>query len=77
MTSYTEDLRTLFEIRNVMAGRLEMNYFLLLHGHPPIIIHEEDHKEYYAALGVWDVRQELEPLIRYLREQTARTWENR
>lgn len=60
---------------NGRTGRLVMNYFLLLHGHPPIIIHEEDRKGYYTALEAWDVRQELEPLIRYLREQTARTWE--
>ena len=60
---------------NGRAGRLVMNYFLLLHGHPPIIIHEEDRKGYYAALEVWDERQELEPLISYLREQTVKTWE--
>ena len=52
-----------------------MNYFLLLHDHPPIIIHEEDRKDYYAALEAWDGQQELKPLINYLREQTAKTWE--
>lgn len=52
-----------------------MNYLLILHGHPPIIIHEEDRKGYYGALEAWDERQELEPLIGFLREQTAKTWE--
>ena len=52
-----------------------MNYLLLINNHPPIIIHEEDHKGYYAALEAWDEHQELEPLIRYLEEQPAKTWE--
>lgn len=60
---------------NGRTGRLAMNYLLILHGHPPIIIHEEDRKDYYAALEAWDDRQELEPLICYLQEQTAKTWE--
>ena len=51
-----------------------MNYFLILHNHPPITVHEEDRKEYYAALEAWDDRQELEPLVDYLREQTVKTW---
>ena len=60
---------------NGRVGRLTMNYLLLIHGHPPIIIHEEDRKDYYAALEAWDERQELEPLISFLKTQTAKTWE--
>ena len=60
---------------NGRTGRLSMNYLLILNGHPPIIIHEEDRKSYYSALETWDERQELEPLIQFLREQTAKTWE--
>ena len=60
---------------NGRTGRLTMNYFLLMHGHPPIIIHEEDRKIYYSALEVWDDRQELMPLICFLKEQAAKTWE--
>lgn len=52
-----------------------MNYLLLLNNHPPIIIHEEDRKEYCDALEAWDERQELDPLVRYLEDQTAKTWE--
>ena len=52
-----------------------MNYLLVLHGHPPVIIHEEDWKEYYAALEVWDIRQELVPLQEFLYWQTEKTWE--
>ncbi len=59
---------------NGRTGRLMMNYFLVLHGHPPIIIHEEDRKIYYTALEAWDTDQQLEPLIDFLKEQTAKTW---
>ena len=51
-----------------------MNYLLVLHGHPPIIIHEEDRRGYYEALEAWDTRQELEPLLTFLRAQTEKTW---
>ena len=60
---------------NGRVGRLAMNYLLVLHGHPPIIIHEEDRKEYYAALEAWDARQELAPLREFLIGQTEKTWE--
>ncbi len=60
---------------NGRTGRLLMNYLLLLHDHPPVIIHEEDRKGYYAALEAWDERQELDPLVSFLREQTVKTWQ--
>ena len=60
---------------NGRTGRLSMNYFLVCHDHPPIIIHEEDRKGYYDALEAWDTRQELEPLCIFLREQTEKTWQ--
>ena len=30
---------------------------------------------YYTALETWDARQELEPLVNFLKTQTAKTWE--
>lgn len=59
---------------NGRAGRLLMNYLLLLWDHPPVIIHEEDRKGYYAALEQFDEHQELAPLTDFLREQTVKTW---
>ena len=52
-----------------------MNYFLVLHNHPPITIHQEDKKEYYKALEAWDIKQDLEPLRAFLQTQTVKTWE--
>lgn len=59
---------------NGRTGRLVMNYILLLYDHPPIVIHEEDRKAYYSALEAWDERQDLEPMLSFLREQTGKTW---
>ena len=52
-----------------------MNYFLLLHDHPPIVIHEEDRAAYYEALEAWDTEQKLDPMISFLRTQTVKTWQ--
>ena len=59
---------------NGRTGRLVMNYILLLHDHPPIVIHEEDRKAHYSALEAWDEGQDLEPMLSFLREQTGKTW---
>lgn len=60
---------------NGRTGRIVMNYILLLNNHPPVIVHEEDRKAYYTALEAWDERQELDPLIAFLKDQTAKTWQ--
>ena len=60
---------------NGRTGRLLMNYLLVLHNHPPIVIHEEDRRTYFEALESWDSVQDLEPLIAFLKEQTAKTWQ--
>lgn len=59
---------------NGRVGRLALNYFFVRKNHPPIIIHEEDRNEYFAALESWDVAQELEPMKIFLIEQTIKTW---
>ena len=59
---------------NGRTGRMAMNYILVTHNHPPIIIHEEDRKAYYAALESWDVKQELGPMLEFLKDQAEKTW---
>lgn len=51
-----------------------MNYFLVMHGHPPITIHEEDRQSYYEALEAWDTAQDLDALRSFLISQTVKTW---
>ena len=60
---------------NGRTGRIIMNYILLLNNHPPVIVFEEDRKAYYTALEAWDEKQELDPLIAFLKDQTAKTWQ--
>lgn len=60
---------------NGRTGRLAMNYFLVLHNHPPVIIHEENRRAYYEALEAWDSFQEIEPLRVFLRCEAEKTWE--
>lgn len=60
---------------NGRTGRLLMNYLLIAHNHPLIIVHEEDRKEYYSALEEWDTKQKLDKLIKFLKKQTVKTWE--
>ena len=59
---------------NGRTGRLLMNYFLVTHDHPPVVIHEEDRRTYFDALEAWDREQSLTPLTAFLQEQTVKTW---
>jgi len=45
---------------NDRTGRTVMNYCLILHDHPPIVIHDEDRREYYEALEAFHTRQDLD-----------------
>ena len=62
---------------NGRTGRLAMNYFLVCHNHPPIVIHEEERAEYYSALEAWDAAQDLKPMRDFLTAQTVKTWGGR
>ena len=59
---------------NGRVGRLAANYFLMLHNHPPLIIHEEDRRDYYAALEAWDTKQELSLIKAFFKAQIEKTW---
>lgn len=59
---------------NGRAGRTLLNYFLMLHDHPPLIVYEEDKQKYYAALLRFDEEEELDSLYEFMREQCEKTW---
>lgn len=59
---------------NGRTGRLAMNYFLLLHNHPPIVIYEDDKKLYYQTSEAYDVQESLELLKLFLKMELERTW---
>ena len=60
---------------NGRTGRLLMNYLLVMHDHPPVVIHEEDRRIYFEALEAWDTAQELAPMVTFLQQQTVKTWQ--
>lgn len=60
---------------NGRVGRTLMNYYLMTHGHPPIVIYDEDKVLYYESLEKYDMEETLDPLCRFLQYETERTWQ--
>ena len=60
---------------NGRVGRTLLNYFLMIHNHPPLIIHDEEKTDYYNALAAYDNSEDIEPMTNYLKQQAERTWE--
>lgn len=60
---------------NGRVGRTLMNYYLMTHGEPPLIVYDEDKKRYYAALEAYDSDEEIQPMTDFLRDQTVKTWQ--
>lgn len=60
---------------NGRVGRTLLNYYLLTHGEPPVIIYNEDKRKYYEALELNDTKEEISPLYDFLKEQTIKTWQ--
>ncbi len=60
---------------NGRTGRLLLNYFLITHNHPPLVIYQEDRtRRYFDALEAWDTQEELNPLIDFLTQEVEKTW---
>ena len=60
---------------NGRVGRALLNYFLMIHEHPPIIIYDEEKAAYYDALSCYDMTEDLAPMTAFLGRQAERTWE--
>ena len=60
---------------NGRVGRTLMNYYLMTHDHPPLVIYEEDKRMYYECLEKYDEAEELNPLYEFLKYETEKTWE--
>lgn len=65
-----------FSDGNGRVGRWLMNYWLLCHGYPPIIIYEEDKGRYYDILEEYDVSQDPTKMFNFLKEQSIKTWQS-
>ena len=60
---------------NGRAGRTLMNYYLMTHNHPPLIVYDQDKQMYYECLQKYDEAEELNPLYEFLKYETEKTWE--
>jgi Fic family protein len=60
---------------NGRVGRTSLNYQLMTHNHPPLIIFNEDKSGYYSALEAYDQSEALEPIYKFFQHEIERTWE--
>ena len=60
---------------NGRVGRTCLNYFLMIHDHPPLIIYNEDKRMYYECLQKYDDDEEIFPLYEFLKYETEKTWD--
>ncbi len=63
-----------FSDGNGRIGRTLMNYYLMIHNHPPLIVYDEDKRIYYECLQKYDEAEELNPLYEFLKYETEKTW---
>lgn len=59
---------------NGRTGRLLMNYYLMIHKCPPIIIYNEDKVAYYEALEEFCETEDLDRLTEFFIYQALKTW---
>lgn len=52
---------------NGYAGRALMNYYLIRHNYPPIVIFNEDKETYYLALKVFNKTGKLDDFLSFCR----------
>lgn len=64
-----------FAVGNGRVGRTLLNYYLMTHGHPPLIVFDEDKRLYFECLQQYDETEDLKPLYRFFKYETQKTWE--
>ena len=60
---------------NGRVGRTLLNYLLMTRDHPPLIVYDEDKRDYYAALEQYDRNEDYQPMYAFLKKETIRTRE--
>lgn len=59
---------------NGRVGRTLMNYFLLTHNHPPLVVYNETKDSYYRALDHYDQTGDITPFVSYMKNSLERSW---
>ena len=52
-----------------------MNYYLMIHNHPPLIVYDEDKRLYYECLQKYDETEDLKSIYEFLKFEQEKTWE--
>ena len=63
-----------FSDGNGRTGRLLVNHLLINHNNPPMIIFNEDKKEYFNALRSWDAQQSISEMTEFIKQEIVKTW---
>lgn len=61
---------------NGRTGRTLLNYYLMLHDCPPIVIHNENRQEYIDAFDRFHYDADITPMVNYLKHETVLTWKH-
>ena len=59
---------------NGRVGRTVLNYYLMTHDEPPLIVFDEEKNLYYDSLKAFDLAENIVPLKKFLEMETIRTW---
>lgn len=59
---------------NGCTARTIMNYYLVVHDHPPVIIFYEDRKQYRKAQETFENKKTLDLFTVFLQQQFEKTW---
>lgn len=62
---------------NGRVGRTLLNYFLMTHSYPPVVIRNETKHIYYDALDTYDETGKINKMIDYLKSELVVTWQDR
>lgn len=65
-----------FAVANEMVSRLVLSYWLMLNGHPPVLIPGEEATAYRQALEAFDVREDIEPLALFFSDKIVEYWDS-
>lgn len=62
---------------NGRVGRTLMNYFLMTHDHPPLVVYNETKDIYYKALEHYDATGDIGKFVDYMKQSLERTWDRK
>lgn len=62
---------------NGRVGRTLMNYYLLTHNYPPLVVRTETKDIYYKALDHYDQTGEIDLFVKYIKDESIITWASR